>query len=363
MTHLSKITHDHIDSDVAKAMMGQSPDCIKLISSEGQLRFMSDNGQELMEIDDFAKVDGKDWWALWPPEAQHTLRDSITAARRGVSVSFEAACPTAGGTPKHWMVRVSPVQGGEFDGMIIATSQDISEQKALERARSALELDNLALRRFTRFVAHDLRGPIRHHKILSECILSEDEPEDAVDLARQIHRSASELLEMLCGLENLHAAETPADPATISVAGLLERAQSAARRDRPTVTHTGGHCRVLADLDQITSALNLIFENCHKYGTHGTCKIALTARPTPDGQTEITVTDNGPGFAAEQVHDLLKPLARGANSTGVEGAGLGLAIVDQLMRQNGGSVRLGPPEEGAGATVILSLPTARDGVH
>ena len=115
--------------------MGQSPDCIKLISGEGQLKFMSDNGKALMEVDDFSKIDGKDWWALWPAESQTTLRDAITAARRGVSISFEAECPTMGGkqkhcmvrpwwgTQKHWMVRVSPVQGGELDGMIIATSQ------------------------------------------------------------------------------------------------------------------------------------------------------------------------------------------------------------------------------------------------
>jgi len=73
----------------------------------------------------------------------------------------------------------------------------------------------------------------------------------------------------------------------------------------------------------------------------------------------IEVSDRGPGIAPEDVDRLLRPFSRGeAARTGVSGAGLGLAIVERLLKHVGGSLRM-LPREGGGLTARIELPKAK----
>lgn len=51
------------------AILDQSADCIKVISSQGTVDYMNRNGQCAMEIDDFCAVAGQLWTSLWPEGA------------------------------------------------------------------------------------------------------------------------------------------------------------------------------------------------------------------------------------------------------------------------------------------------------
>ena len=66
---------------------------------------MNRNGRCAMGIDDFALVAGKNWWDLWPEEAQPLIRDAVAKAQDGEHSRFEAFCPTAKGDPRWWDVR------------------------------------------------------------------------------------------------------------------------------------------------------------------------------------------------------------------------------------------------------------------
>ena len=91
---------------------------------------MNENGMTLMEIDDFDTVEGQLWWDLWPAEHKQMLKEAVCAASRGLGATFEAMCPTAKGTVKHWRVRVVAIRGGQMNGKILASSQDITGQTA-----------------------------------------------------------------------------------------------------------------------------------------------------------------------------------------------------------------------------------------
>lgn len=72
---------------------------------------------------------------------------------------------------------------------------------------------------------------------------------------------------------------------------------------------------------------------------------------------EITVQDNGPGIPAEEQAKVFTPLYTGREG----GVGLGLPIVQDVVGQHSGSIRLSsPPQEGrtpgAGACFTLNLP-------
>ena len=114
-------------NDMLAAVLDQSADCIKVIGPTGSLDFMNRNGRCAMGFDDFALVAGKDWWDLWPADAQPLIRDAVAKAQRGEHSRFEAFCPTAKGDPRWWDVSVAPLvdEHGTLKGLI-SISRDIS---------------------------------------------------------------------------------------------------------------------------------------------------------------------------------------------------------------------------------------------
>lgn len=125
------------EAGFALSVLDSSPDCIKILDLDGQLRFMNGNGLCAMEIDDFASVDRRAWPALWPAAAHHLLNGALEAARQGQVTRFEAFCPTAKGTPRWWHVTVSPIR--DRSGAvtrILASSRDVTD---MAEARARLE--------------------------------------------------------------------------------------------------------------------------------------------------------------------------------------------------------------------------------
>ena len=81
--------------------------------------------------------------------------------------------------------------------------------------------------------------------------------------------------------------------------------------------------------------------------------IYVTAR-TRDGRAEIVVRDEGDGIAPEVLADLFRPHV----STKVRG-GLGLHIVETIVKQDDGEVRAVNCPDGRGAEFIITLPAEK----
>jgi signal transduction histidine kinase len=77
----------------------------------------------------------------------------------------------------------------------------------------------------------------------------------------------------------------------------------------------------------------------------------------PSGELQrITVSDNGPGIAVEDLSRIFVPFY----TTKTNGTGLGLAIVQKIIVQHGGSVEVRNQPQG-GAEFIVSLPLNKQG--
>lgn len=72
---------------------------------------------------------------------------------------------------------------------------------------------------------------------------------------------------------------------------------------------------------------------------------------------EVVVADTGTGIPAEELPELFKRFhrVRGARSRSYEGSGIGLALVQELVRLHGGSIRI-ESEMNHGSRFIISLP-------
>ncbi len=125
-------------NDMLAAILDQSVDCIKVIGPSGSVDYMNRNGRCAMGIDDFAAIAGKNWWELWPADAEPVIRGAIASARDGRSSRFEAFCPTARGEPRWWDVSVAPLLDGrgELKGMV-SISRDISAEIAARELRES----------------------------------------------------------------------------------------------------------------------------------------------------------------------------------------------------------------------------------
>jgi signal transduction histidine kinase len=81
--------------------------------------------------------------------------------------------------------------------------------------------------------------------------------------------------------------------------------------------------------------------------------------PGPDGSPRLQVRDGGPGLAEEDLpvafdQGVLRDRYSGSRPGG---SGVGLALVDRLVRRMGGSVLAGHAAEG-GASFTVTLPAA-----
>ena len=103
------------------------------------------------------------------------------------------------------------------------------------------------------------------------------------------------------------------------------------------------------DLQEI---LGNLMENACKWSRG---RVRATAGPTGLGQMVVVVEDDGPGLPADRREDVLK---RGARlDEDAPGSGLGLSIVDELVRAYGGRLTLAESDWG-GLKAVLELPAA-----
>jgi len=105
-----------------------------------------------------------------------------------------------------------------------------------------------------------------------------------------------------------------------------------------------------------TIVLNLV-ANAFKFTFEGT--ITVSVRSAPDGGVTLDVTDTGIGIPVHELPRLFERFHRvsGAEGRSIEGSGIGLALVQELVRLHGGTVgvRSGP---GKGSRFTVALPAA-----
>ena len=114
-------------------ILSSSSDCIKVLDLDGRLRFMSEGGQQVMEVADFGAIDGCPWESFWQGPANALARDAVDAARRGEPSSFTDRAATMAGNVRWWDVAVSPIFGA--DGQperILSVSRDVTVTKTAD---------------------------------------------------------------------------------------------------------------------------------------------------------------------------------------------------------------------------------------
>ena len=112
---------------------------------------------------------------------------------------------------------------------------------------------------------------------------------------------------------------------------------------------------VLADQDRLTQAMMNLVENAVRHTVDGD-KISIGTSLEED-EARLWVSDEGPGVDPADRERIFGRFARGKSQRSVEGAGLGLSIVQAIAEAHGGSVDL-DSDLGKGSTFVVVLPAA-----
>jgi len=114
---------------------------------------------------------------------------------------------------------------------------------------------------------------------------------------------------------------------------------------------------VIGNAVLLERALDNLLSNAVKFSADGG-RIELAARfDSAAGEVAVEVRDHGPGVPEADLPRLFRPFFRGANAARAEGHGLGLAIVERIVRAHRGSLSA-TNAEGGGLRVTLRLPAA-----
>lgn len=106
------------------------------------------------------------------------------------------------------------------------------------------------------------------------------------------------------------------------------------------------------DKSRIEQVVTNLITNAIKFGEKKPIKLVLEST---DHQARITVTDHGRGIPPEFKDKIFDRYERANVSEGIQGLGLGLYIVKQILESHGGSIRV-ESELGKGSTFVVDLP-------
>lgn len=243
----------------------------------------------------------------------------------------------------------------------IASAQAYEAER--ERARSLAELDR-AKTVFLTNVSHELRTPLTLMlgPVDDALALVGDDPmlREHLEVVDRSARRLLRLVNSLLDFARIEAGRATAQLVEVDVAELTAEVASSfsdiCRRAGIDLVIESEQAvgRVDAEMWE-TIVLNLL-SNAFKFTFEGS--IAVRVAPVA-GEIELSVTDTGVGIPAAEQQRIFERFYRPAMSAGrtMEGSGIGLALVQNLIALHGGTVSVASVE-GQGTTFTVRVPTA-----
>ncbi|MBY5935090.1 HAMP domain-containing protein [Tateyamaria omphalii] len=191
-------------------------------------------------------------------------------------------------------------------------------------------------------VGHDLRTPITSLRIRAE-MLEPDEGEPMISTLEEMTVMADELVAYARGTGESEALRD------VDIHEVVERACA----ERGVPFKCGDPATVRGRPVALGRAFGNLLDNALKYGNTARVMMTLDA-----DAAVVEIDDDGPGISREKRAEVFNPFVRGDQSRNPDtgGAGLGLAIVRDVIAAHGGSVTLDNlPEAGLRATVRLPI--------
>jgi signal transduction histidine kinase len=243
--------------------------------------------------------------------------------------------------------------------IVVGGATVIARAAARELAIARLQSD------FVAAVSHEFRTPLTSLRQIGEVLhdgrVSDERRHGYYEaLVRQTGR-LHHLVETLLDFGRMEAGRSPyrKEPLELSswarsVVDQFNREVSA--RGYTVELHTGDQpLAVLADPHALTNAMWNLLDNAVKYSPdHHSISVTVDHS---SGVALVHVRDRGLGIPATERHDIFQKFFRGADAKrrNIAGTGIGLAMVQHIMKAHGGAVHV-DSQPGSGSTFTLEIP-------
>ncbi len=196
-------------------------------------------------------------------------------------------------------------------------------------------------------VSHDLRTPLTRMR-LGLALLPEEE-------AAPLLKDVDEMQSLLDAFLDFSRGAAEGTPESVEVEPWLRQIVDDSQRagQKVTLASVEGEGSATLRPTAMRRAIENLVGNAVRYGTQAEVSLTMTGK-----SVRFRVEDDGPGIPAEQRTEAVRPFTRldpARNQNQGSGVGLGLAIVADIARAHGGTLRLGQSEHlgGLRADIII----------
>jgi len=275
----------------------------------------------------------------------------LVAARlaRPITALADAARRIAGG---RYTERVGSDEPGELGELATSFNDMAASLEATERRRLQLVGD----------VAHELRTPLTtldgYLEGLEDGVIT-----PSAQTWHLLRAETARLTRMVNDLSELWRAEANQLPLQLDAVDAAEVAREVGQRFRPQAEARGialelpaGPAVARADRDRLAQILSNYLSNALRHAPDGSSLLVATS--LAPGHVRVSVTDQGPGLAADELEAVFERFYRvdAARSRAAGGSGIGLAIVRALASAMGGDAWAESAGPGTGSTFHVELP-------
>ncbi len=303
-----------------------------------------------------------------PPETVARLELLVAeAARGGRARELTAERLTLFGREGTFTVRAVPIAPATAEVAALLVVDDLTELRALED--QLLRTEKLAtVGVLAAGIAHEVGTPLGVIRGRAELVARKLGPDHAqarslqaiVEQIDAISRTIRALMDFATPRRAVAGALDLAVP--VARVGELLHYEADKRRVELRSVVPEGLPLVGADADRLQQVLvNLVMNAFDACAPGGVVRVEASAPADPahDGFVSLVVSDNGAGIPPEHLHRVFDPFF--TTKKRGQGTGLGLAVVNQIVRDSGGVVRV-ESQPGRGTTVEVLLPAIRGGV-
>ncbi|MGD8373349.1 MAG: porin PorA family protein [Candidatus Woesebacteria bacterium] len=289
-------------------------------------------GMEFTEVLKAADKNGK-------PLA-HIKRPSVLAVKNNQLINTKLIYFRKDGSHFPAEITVAPIstpRGGVIGA--VEVFRDITQEEALDQAKTD----------FISLASHQLRTPLTNTKWLLEILMSGDVGKlksKQQKIAKDLNDSNESLIELVVSLLNVTRIESGRiriTPTSVNVCKLVSDAVSTVSpRLKEKNQKIDFECaklpKIMLDENMVRQVVLNLLTNAIKYSPNDT---QISVSVTRDGKDALVkVKDNGYGIPKEQQKDVFGKFFRAKNIAQKvpEGNGLGLYLVEQIVRASGGKI-------------------------
>ena len=315
------------------------------------------------------------WSWVHPDDRERSLQSlkASEAAAAAMDNEFRVICPD--GSVRWLASRSAEVQDADGRRLRIGVNWDVTAARTAEAARREGELarrESQAKSQFLARMSHELRTPLNAVLGFAQLMLAEEPGLSADSAARRlrldhIHAAGRHLLGLiddvltLSGVEGgkMPVAAEPVDLAALLAQVLPMLQPLCAAQGVQVAVEVPPGLSARADTMRLRQVLLNLLGNAVKYNRpQGRVDVRAEAA---GGRVRLSIADTGRGMDARQLRHLFEPFNRlGAERSGVQGTGIGLAIVKALVERMQGTLGV-QSRPGEGSVFTVELPMAVDG--